>query len=84
MLGKSDLQQIREIIQKEVRPIVQEEVRPIITEELVPIKKDIKSLKTDVSAIKKDIHMIIGVFDKKDIELQHRIEKIESKVGIAN
>lgn len=76
MLEKSDLQQIREVIR--------EEVRPIVKEELVPIKKDIKALRTDVSKIKGDINMVIEVFDEKDIELEKRIERVETKVGIVN
>lgn len=84
MLEKSDLHQIREIIREEVRPIVREEVRPIVKEELVPIKKDIKALRADVSKIKGDINMVIEVFDEKDIELEKRIESVETRVGIVN
>lgn len=76
MLEKSDLQQIREVIR--------EEVRPIVNEELVPIKKDIKALRTDVSKIKGDINMVIEVFDEKDIELEKRIETVETRVGIVS
>ena len=99
MLEKSDLQQIRtvireeiqnqtpaivrSIIQEEVRPIVQEEVGPIIQEALTPLKKDIKTLKTDVRKIKKDINTVIGFFDTKDVELEKRLTIVETKVGIA-
>lgn len=96
MLEKSDLQQIRTVIREEISgqtpAIVRKEineqtpaiVQGIVGRELAPIKKDIKTLKTDVSKIEKDSNIIIGLFDEKDIELEKRVDRLEAKVGIGN
>ena len=80
MLTKNDLQQIQKVVQTETRKIV--------SEELEPVKKDVGSLKTDVSSLKKDmryvkktINVMVGRFDKEDVHLTRRIEKIEKHVG---
>jgi len=68
MLEKSDLQQIREVI----------------SEEIAPVKKSLHRLEVESRKTRKDINMIIGVFDVKDKELETRIERLETKVGIVN
>ena len=72
MLEKSDLQQIREIIKSE------------ISEEIAPVKKSLRELGVESRKTRKDINMITGVFDVKDKELETRIERLETKAGIAN
>ena len=56
----------------------------LIDEKLLPIKKDIKKIKTDVAQTRKDINMVIGVFDTENVRLRNRVEIIEDKVGIRN
>ena len=56
----------------------------LIDEKLLPIKKDIKKIKTDVAQTRKDINMVIGVFDTENVTLRNRVEIIEDKVGIRN
>jgi hypothetical protein len=76
MLEKSDLQQIR--------TIVRTEVRTEIGREIAPVRKDVKMLKADVSKIRKDINLIIEVFDNEHIDLRNRVDQLEEKVGIVN
>ena len=66
MLTKTDLSQIQSIVQTETKIIVQKE--------LAPIKKDIK-------IIKKNINMIIEVFDEHYLGLRARVDRIEDHLG---
>ena len=72
MLEKSDLEQIRVIIKSE------------LSEEIAPVKKSLHRLEVESRKTRRDIKMIIGVFDEKDIELEKRVERLETKVGIVN
>lgn len=70
MLTKDDLQNIDDLIERK------------FDQKLEPLKKDIKKIKTDVAQTRKDINMVIGVFDNDNTKLRQRVEVIEDKVGI--
>lgn len=66
MLSKSDLKQIQQVVQKENSPIV----------------RDIKTIKSDVSQIRKDIKTIVNYFDREYLELRKRVERIEEHLNL--
>lgn len=66
MLTKSDLKEIDNVISKRVKPV----------------GKDIKTLKTDISQIRKDVKTIINYFDREYLELRKRVERIEEHLNI--
>ena len=70
MLTNQDLNQIRGIVKEE------------ISAEVGPLKKDIKTLKSDVAEIRKDIKRIVNFFDREYLELRNRVENIEQHLGI--
>jgi predicted nucleic acid-binding Zn-ribbon protein len=85
MLTKSDLDQIKSVVQSETSKIVKE----VVKEELKPIKKDISTLKSDVgtlkqdvSEIRKDMKKIINFFDREYLELRKRVERIEEHLDL--
>lgn len=83
MLDKSDLRQIRAIVQEETRAIVQKETRAIVQEELVPIKKELKTIKEDIIQIRKDQNAIIKFFDEEFLNLRQRVDRIEEVLHIS-
>jgi hypothetical protein len=66
MLTKSDLKNIGDIVQNEIQPV----------------RRDIKTLKTDVTKIRKDMNMVLGYLDKEYIDLRKRVERIEEHLGL--
>ncbi len=76
MLSKLDLSQIGKLIRDETKPIIQQE--------LVPVKKDISSLKKNMRYVKKTMDVMIDLFDRQDIRLNKRVEKIEAHLGLQN
>ena len=77
MLTKSDLNQIR--------VVVNEEVDAVVDEKLEPIKKDLTILKSDVSILKKDVADIkddVTVL-KKDVKyLKKKVNRIDKTVSL--
>lgn len=72
MLSKNDLNQIREVVQQEV------------SDEVSPLKKDVKTLKSDVFEIRRDVKRIVNFFDREYLELRKRVENIEEHLGISS
>lgn len=68
MLTKSDLDQIRIVVQEEVEPI----------------KKDIKILKKSDEKIKKDLRTVIDYFDRDSVVLHKKVERIEKHLGMSS
>jgi len=75
MLTKGDLEQIREIVRDESRAVVREDARIIMQEELVPVKKDI-------AKIRKDVGVMLSMFDREYVELRRRVERIEQHLSL--
>lgn len=46
------------------------------------LKRDTKVLKKDVKKIKGDVNLVIDHFDREDLSLQNRVEKIENHLRI--
>ncbi len=46
------------------------------------VEKGLLSTKGDIRKIKKDIEIIINVFDKEDVRLQKRVKRIENRLGL--
>ena len=82
MLTKNDLQQLDTLITKrihsETRKIVQEEIQ----KETHPIRNDLKTMKEDISQIRKDMKTIISFFDREYLELRKRVERIELHLSL--
>ncbi len=76
MLTTRDLSQIQKIVQLESKKSIQSEtpgiVKKIVQEELKPIKKDIL-------AIKKDINLIVKTFDRDYVALRKKVERLETQ-----
>jgi predicted nuclease with TOPRIM domain len=66
MLSKTDVSKIREAVQDEINPI----------------RAGIKTLKTDVAQIRKDIKRIISFFDSEYLQLRKRVERIEEHLNL--
>ena len=82
MLTKTDLSQIRSIVQKETRAIVQTETRAIVQKETKEIiKKELAPIKKDIKVIKDDINMVIDIFDKNYLGLRARVDRIDDHLG---
>ncbi len=77
MLTKQDLNSIRVVVREEVKS------------ELVPVRKDIKTLQTDMTVVKKDIKKLrkdldktIDFFDKLNMSTRSKVNKIRRDLGL--
>lgn len=68
MLTKNDLQQIRDV--------VREEVKDEVKQQLKPVKKDLHS-------VKKDLSYVIGEYDERIVHAHRKIDKVEKHLGIS-
>lgn len=97
MLTKSDLSQIGKLIRDETTPIVQQELAPVkkdvaslkadvgvLKQDVGSLKKDVGFLKKNVRYIKKTVDVMIDLFDRQDIKLIKRVDKIEAHLGFTN
>lgn len=67
MLTKSDITQIREVIQGEIETAFDRELKPI--------KKDLRCLK-------KTLNIVIKNYDEGDVKLGRRVTRIEKHLGL--
>ena len=70
MLTKSDLKQIDRVVSKR------------INEGVIPLNKDVRTLKSDISEIRKDTKTIVNFFDKDYLEFRTRVERIEEHLNL--
>lgn len=94
MLTKDDLSQMQKlmlsVVQTETRKIVQEETRSIVKEEINPLRKKMISLtssirselRSQVRKVRKDINIMIRVFDNQYMDLRVGVEKIEDHLRL--
>lgn len=59
-------------------------VNDAVETKLKPVIRELKSLGVESRKTRRDINMIIGTFDTKDLELEVRVEQLEKRVGIKN
>ncbi len=92
MLTKSDLQQIRKIIREEIEEESENTRRELRTElklfrmqledRMEKIEDSLKNLSIRLRKVEKDISAAIDIFDKTDVKLTKRVEKIEEHLQI--
>jgi predicted nucleic acid-binding Zn-ribbon protein len=75
MLSKDDL--------KEIQTIVQTETSNAVEKAIAPLKKDIKTLTSDVTQIRSDMKTLVNFFDKEYLELRKRVERIEEHLRLS-
>jgi len=56
----------------------------MIDRAILPLKKYIRSIKADMTKVRKDINHIIETFDTDNLKLRSRVDRIEEKLGISN
>lgn len=74
MLTKIDLKQIDSLISKRLQNVATKD----------SLKEELKPIKSDVAKIRKDIDVIIALFDREYINLRKRVEKIEEHLGLSS
>lgn len=71
MLTKSDLQAIKEIVDER------------LDVKLEPLKKDGRSLKRNMTIVKRDTRYMSGKFDEEIVHTRRRVERIENHLKLA-
>lgn len=74
MLTKTDLKQIDNLISKRLQNVATKD----------SLKEELKPIKSDVAKIRKDIDVIIALFDREYVNLRKRVEKIEEHLGLSS
>lgn len=67
MLTKTDLSQIKKIVQEETTVVIGKKLKPI---------------KQDIAQIRNDQKTIISFFDKEYLDLRKRVERIEEHLSL--
>jgi hypothetical protein len=73
-----DLEQIRKLLEAE-----RTETGKLIDQKLEPIHKQLQAQGKDIKAIDRKVDLIGKRFNKDDVEIIKRVERIEHHVGIA-
>ncbi len=73
MLTKHDLAQIEEIVER----VVERKVEEIVEKKLAPIRRELKQ-------IRKDLNLVIKVFDSEIYNLKNRTTRIETHLKLPN
>jgi len=68
MLSKSDLTQIQKVVNFESKKVISQEL---------------KSIKEDITHIRKDIKTIVNYFDKEYLQLRKRVERLENHLHLS-
>ena len=86
MLSKTDLNQIQGVVQKaiSVSPDIKGLKKDVsgLKKDVGGLKKDMTVVKKDVKEIKKDIKTVVDYFDRRHLETDKRVEKIELHLGL--
>lgn len=77
MLTKNDLK----LLAEQTRTIVQEEIKPL-KKDMKTLQKDMKVVKKQIKEIKDDQNSIINFFNRENLELKGRVDKIENHLGL--
>lgn len=93
-IGKLIRDETTPIIQQELAPVkkdvasLKEDVGALkqdvgsLKQDVGGLKKDVGSLKKDMKYVKKTMDVMIDLFDRQDIKLHKRVEKIEDHLGL--
>lgn len=71
MLTKDDLIAIGQVIDQR------------LDKRLKPITEDIKSMRSDLRKVQKDVRVMLAALDRADVELYKRVERIEQHLGLS-
>ncbi len=92
-LTKTDFNQIRKILREEseeenetTRTELRSELklfRVKLENQLEKVENGVKNLSIRLRKVEKDISVAIDVFDRTDIKLDKRVEKIEDHLGLS-
>lgn len=74
MLTKQDLQSIGNLID--------EKLDAKFTAEVSPIRKDIKTIKSRLKKVEKDLSTAINLFDGHIIDLEKRADRVDHHLGL--
>ncbi len=93
MLTKTDLSQIRKVVREEVeeegkntKNELQAEIkltRMEIQSEQINIKDRLKNLEIAAKKIQKTVDTIIDFFDRQNLNIRKRVERIEESLGLS-
>ena len=84
MLTKSDLGNIKSLIQTETRKTVQEETPKIVRTEIkIANKKQTAEFKKDLDRIEKKLDVSINFLDRDHLNHQRRVERIEKHLHLS-
>lgn len=73
MLTKTDLKQIDKLLTKRIS-----------SETSKSVKKELKPIKSDMSKVRKDVDVIITLFDREYVDLRKRVEAIEEHLQLSS
>jgi len=59
-----------------------EKIGNLVTKKIEPLSKDVKTIKSDIVHIRRDINMVIGAFDREYLDLRKRIDRIEDHLQL--
>ena len=80
-LSQQDLNQFKTVVAEEISKKISP-LEALIEKKSSVLEKDVKSMKTDIARIKKDINSVINFFDRDYLELRGRVERLEKHLGI--
>jgi len=72
MLTKSDLKEIDNVVSKRLQNVTTKD----------DLKRELKPIKSDVAKTRKDIDVMLSMFDREYLQLRKRVERIEEYPGL--
>ena len=72
MLTKSDLKEIDNVVSKRLQNVTTKD----------DLKRELKPIKSDVAKTRKDIDVMLSMFDREYLQLRKRVERIEEHPGL--
>ncbi|KKQ43169.1 MAG: hypothetical protein US60_C0006G0013 [Microgenomates group bacterium GW2011_GWC1_37_8] len=72
MLTKSDLKEIDNVVSKRLQNVTTKD----------DLKRELKPIKSDVAKTRKDIDVMLSIFDREYLQLRKGVERIEEHLGL--
>lgn len=85
MLTKKDLTQIQKVVKEELGDYpTKADLEKALSNHptKADLAKELKPVKQDIAQIRKDVKVIVNLFDREYVELRRRVERIEQHLGI--